>query len=131
MVTQSTHLSKDCYPNWYRTHTVSKFGLLSSWITGACHYTRLRDLGNPKHNQSQVLKERYQLFLEQFAREIHGAETYTSFSDTFKKIVPHLQSLGKNILIKRTYYLIFFLLKNRVIEGNKRSNTKYLIVRRA
>ena len=72
-------------------------------------------MGNPKHNQSQVLKERYQLFLEQFAREIHRAETYTSFSDTFKKIVPHLQSLGKNILIKRTYYLIFFLLKNRVI----------------
>ena len=28
-------------PNWYRTHTVSKFGLQSSWITGAYHYTRL------------------------------------------------------------------------------------------
>ena len=26
-------------PNWYRTHTVLKFGLQSSWITGACHYT--------------------------------------------------------------------------------------------
>ena len=32
-------------------------------------------MGNPKHNQSQVLKERYQLFLEQFAREMHRAET--------------------------------------------------------
>ena len=27
-------------PNWYRTHTVPKFGLQSSWITGAYHYTR-------------------------------------------------------------------------------------------
>ena len=52
-------------------------------------------IGNPKHNQSQVLKERYQLFLEQFPGEIYGAVKYTSFSNTFKKIVPHLQSLGK------------------------------------
>ena len=28
-------------PNWYRTHTVPKFGLQSSSITGVCHYTRL------------------------------------------------------------------------------------------
>ena len=27
-------------PNWYRTHTVPEFGLLGSWVTGACHYTR-------------------------------------------------------------------------------------------
>ena len=27
-------------PNWYWTHTVSKFGLQSSWTTGACHYTQ-------------------------------------------------------------------------------------------
>ena len=26
-------------PNWYRTHTVPEFGLLGSWVTGACHYT--------------------------------------------------------------------------------------------
>ena len=26
-------------PNWYRSRTVPKFGLQSSWITGACHYT--------------------------------------------------------------------------------------------
>ena len=26
-------------PNWCQTHTVPKFGLQSSWITGACHYT--------------------------------------------------------------------------------------------
>ena len=50
-------------------------------------------IGNPKHNQSQVLKERYQLFSEQFPGEIHGAVRYTSFSNAFKKIVPHLQSL--------------------------------------
>ena len=24
--------------NWYRTHTIPKFGLESSWITSACHY---------------------------------------------------------------------------------------------
>ena len=24
---------------WYRTHTVPKFGLQSSWSSGACHYT--------------------------------------------------------------------------------------------
>ena len=39
VVTQSSHLSKDCSPNWYRTHTVPKIGLQSSQITGACHYT--------------------------------------------------------------------------------------------
>ena len=27
--------------NWYQTNTVPKFGPQSSWITGACHYTRL------------------------------------------------------------------------------------------
>ena len=43
----------------------------------------------------KVLKERYQLFLEQFPGEIHGAVKYTSFSNTFKKIVPHLRTLGK------------------------------------
>ena len=31
---------KTLTPNWYRTHTVPKFGLQCSWITGACHYTR-------------------------------------------------------------------------------------------
>ena len=51
-------------------------------------------IGNPKHNQSKALKERYQLFLEQFPEEIHGAVKYTSSSNTFKKIVPHSQSLG-------------------------------------
>ena len=39
VVTQSSHLSKGCSPNWYRTHTVPKIGLQSSQITGACHYT--------------------------------------------------------------------------------------------
>ena len=39
VVTKSTHLSKDCYPSWYRTHIFPKFGLQNSWITGACHYT--------------------------------------------------------------------------------------------
>ena len=28
-------------PNRYWTHTVPEFDLQSSWITGACHYTRL------------------------------------------------------------------------------------------
>ena len=37
--TQSTHQLKDCYSlNWHWTHTVPKFGLQSSWITGACYY---------------------------------------------------------------------------------------------
>ena len=27
-------------PNWYQTHTIPKFGLQSSWMTGAFHYTR-------------------------------------------------------------------------------------------
>ena len=30
--------SKTVTPKWYRTHTVPKFDLQSSWITGACHY---------------------------------------------------------------------------------------------
>ena len=29
-------------PHWYKTHSISIFGLLSSWITGACHYIRQR-----------------------------------------------------------------------------------------
>ena len=61
-------------------------------------------MGNPKHSQSQVLKERYQ----QFPREIHGAVKHTSFSNTFKKIVPHLQSLGKKHLDKKN--LLFDIL---------------------
>ena len=28
-------------PNWYRTQTIPKFGLESSWITCACHCTRI------------------------------------------------------------------------------------------
>ena len=53
------------------------------------------NMGNPKHNQSQVLKQRYQLFSEKFPGEIHGAVKYSSFSNTFKKTVLHLQSLEK------------------------------------
>ena len=34
-------------------------------------------MGNPKHNQSQVLKERYQLFLEQFMIFSLQPEKYT------------------------------------------------------
>ena len=30
----------DSYPNWYRTHTIPKFGFQSSWITGARQYTQ-------------------------------------------------------------------------------------------
>ena len=30
-------------PNWYRTHTVPKFGLQSSWVTGGCHCRYMPD----------------------------------------------------------------------------------------
>ena len=39
VVTQSTHLQKNCYPSWYQNHIFPKFGLQNSWITGACDYT--------------------------------------------------------------------------------------------
>ena len=39
VATQSTHLLKDCYPQMVLTHTIPKFCLQSSWITGAYHYT--------------------------------------------------------------------------------------------
>ena len=82
---------------------MSIIDLLSCGFAKVCCYnifTKIKNrshesIGNPKHNQSQVLKERYQVFLEQFPGEIHGAVKYTSFSNTFKKIVPHLQSVGK------------------------------------
>ena len=38
VLTPSTHLLKDSRPHWYRTHTVPKFCLQSSWIKGACDY---------------------------------------------------------------------------------------------
>ena len=41
LVTQSTQLLKNCYPNWYWTHIVPKFFLQSSWIKGRFHCTRL------------------------------------------------------------------------------------------
>ena len=69
-------------------------------------------MGNPKHNQSQVLKERYQLYLEQFSGEIHGAVKYTSFSNIFKKIVPHLQSLGKKHPDKKNLLFDIFSAEN-------------------
>ena len=55
-------------------------------------YSSRESMGNPKHNQFQEL---YQLFLEQFPREIHEAVKYTIFSNIFQKIVPHLQSIEK------------------------------------
>ena len=57
VVTQSSHLSKGCSPNWYRTHTVPKIGLQSSQITGACHYT-----WHLKYPKSKTPKSRRVLF---------------------------------------------------------------------
>ena len=41
MVTQSTHLSKDCYLQLESNPHRFDIRLPSSWITSACHYTRL------------------------------------------------------------------------------------------
>ena len=57
VVTQSSHLSKGCSPNQYRTHTVPKIGLQSSQITGACHYT-----WHLKYPKSKTPKSRRVLF---------------------------------------------------------------------
>ena len=84
-------------------------------------------MGNPKNNQSQVLKKWYQLFLEQFPGEINEPIYYTNFSSKFKKTVLHLQSLGKKHCDKNLL-LAIFLLKNGVMKGNKRKNTKRSIV---
>ena len=57
--------------------------------------------GNPEHNQSHILKEKYDLFLKTFPRETHGIVEYCTFVNDFKKIVTNMQSLGKKFPQKK------------------------------
>ena len=54
-------------------------------------------------------------YFYQFPREIQGTVKYTGFSNTFKKVVPHLQSTGKKYPDKKKLLFDIFLLKNGVI----------------
>ena len=56
---------------------------------------------NPKHNQSVILKKKYDSFLKTFPRETHGIVKYRTFVNNFKKIVTNTQSLGKNFPQKK------------------------------
>ena len=94
---------------------MSIIDLLSCGFAKVCCYifTKIKDssresMGNLKYNQSQVLKEWYQLFLEQFPGEIHVAVKYTRFSNTFKKLVPHIQYLRKKHTNKKNLLFDFF-----------------------
>ena len=64
--------------------------------------------GNPKHNQSVILKERYDSFLKTFPRETHGIVGYRTFVNNFKKIVTNMQSLGKKFPQKKKHLLEVF-----------------------
>ena len=52
---------------------------------------------NPKHNQSVILKEKYDSFLKTFPRETHGIIEYCTFLNNFKKIFTNMKSLGKKL----------------------------------
>ena len=62
--------------------------------------------GNRKHNQSVILKEKYDSFLKTFPRETHGIVVYRNFVNNFKKIV--IQSLGKKFPQKKKHLLEVF-----------------------
>ena len=68
--------------------------------------------GNPKHNQSVVLKEKYDPFLKTFPRETHGIVEYCTFVNIFKKIVTNMQSLGKKFPEKKKHLLEVFSIEN-------------------
>lgn len=94
---------------------MSIIDLLSCGFAKVCCYifTKIKDssresMGNLKYNQSQVLKEWYQLFLEQFPGAIHVTVKSTRFSNTFKKLVPHIQYLRKKHPNKKNLLFDFF-----------------------
>ena len=68
--------------------------------------------GNPKHNQSVILKEKYDLFLKIFPKETHGIVEYRTFVNNFKKIVTNMQSLGKKFPQKKKHLLEVFSTDN-------------------
>ena len=65
--------------------------------------------GNPKHNQSVILKEKYDSFLKTFPRETHGIVEYRTFVNNFKKILTDMQSLGKKFPQKKKCWECFLL----------------------
>ena len=71
--------------------------------------------GNPKHNQSVVLKEKYDPFLKTFPRETHGIVEYRTFVNNFKKIVTNMQFLGRSFRRKRCICWECFLLEIGII----------------
>ena len=68
--------------------------------------------GNPKHNQSVILKEKYDSFLKTFSRGTHGIVEYRTFDNNFKKIVTNMQSLEKKFLQKKKHLLGVFSTEN-------------------
>ena len=64
-------------PNLYRTHSVPKFGLQSSWITGACHYTRLKPL-LPCYNFQHTFLAHTQILVETLHFHIHTSSQLIS-----------------------------------------------------
>ena len=53
--------------------------------------------GNPKHNQSVILKEKYDSFLKTFPRENHGIVEYRTFVNNLKEVVTNTQSLWQKV----------------------------------
>ena len=84
--------------------------------------------GNPEHNQSHILKEKFDLFLKTFPRETHGIVEYRTFVNDFKKIVTNMQSLGKKFPQKKKIicWKCFLLTIGIMTERNR---IKYLTVR--
>ena len=71
-------------PNCYQTHLVPKFGLQSSWITGACHYTR------------KIQKQPQQVFFKRrLATLLKKGSSIAKFLRT-----PILKSICERLLLK-------------------------------
>ena len=60
------------------------------------------------HNQSVILRKKYDSFLITFPRETHGIVEYRTIVNNFKKIVTNTQSLGKKFPQKKKNLLEVF-----------------------
>ena len=68
--------------------------------------------GNPKHNQSVILKENYDSFLKTFPRKTHDIVEYRTFVNNFEEIVTNMQSLEKKFPQKKEHLLELFSTDN-------------------
>ena len=68
--------------------------------------------GDSKHDQSVILKDKYDSFLKTFPGETHGIVEYRTFVNNLKKIVINMKSIGKKFPQKNKNLLEVFSSEN-------------------